>query len=62
MVLEYSREDKKMLIVKFLHYGSGNVRENVPFFQPMLSRTTPSAVSHKVSRKDMEMGQKDKPK
>lgn len=57
-MLEYSREDKKMLIAKYLYYGSGNVRGNVPSFQSMLSRTKPSAVSHKVSNKDMEMNHK----
>lgn len=43
MMLEYSREDKKMLIVKYLYCGSGNARGNVSFFQ--LSRTKPSTVS-----------------
>lgn len=62
MVLEYSREDKKIVIVKYLYYGRGNVRGNLPFFQPMLSRTKPSAVSHKLPSKDKEMGQKAKPK
>lgn len=47
-----------MLIAKYLYYGSGNVRGNVPSFQSMLSRTKPSAVSHKVSNKDMEMNHK----